>query len=55
MLTCESIKTPVRAQDGHIYEKWAIEKWLRENKVRLCARARARACACAQDTPLTHV
>lgn len=52
MLTCESIKTPVRAQDGHIYEKWAIEKWLRENKVCLCARARA-LCLCAQ-APLSR-
>ncbi|EKX52126.1 hypothetical protein GUITHDRAFT_133858 [Guillardia theta CCMP2712] len=34
VLTCEPIKTPVRAADGHIYEKWAIEKWLRENKNR---------------------
>jgi hypothetical protein len=34
VLTCESIKVPVRAKDGHIYEKWAIEKWLRENKNR---------------------
>jgi hypothetical protein len=34
VLTCEAIKTPARAQDGHTYEKWAIEKWLRENKNR---------------------
>eukprot|EP00960_Hanusia_phi_P009864 287372-Hanusia_phi.AAC.7 len=34
VLTCEPIKVPVRAADGHIYEKWAIEKWLRENKNR---------------------
>ena len=34
VLTCEAIKVPVRAQDGHIYERWAIEKWLRENNNR---------------------
>lgn len=34
VLTCDTIRVPVRASDGHIYEKWAIEKWLKENNCR---------------------
>jgi hypothetical protein len=31
MLTFDKIKEPVKAADGHIYERWAIAKWLSEN------------------------
>jgi len=31
MLTFDSIKEAVKAADGHIYERWAIAKWLSEN------------------------
>ena len=31
MLTFDKIKEAVRAKDGHVYERWAIEKWLSEN------------------------
>ena len=31
MLTFDKIKEAVKAADGHIYERWAIEKWLSEN------------------------
>ena len=30
-LTFDSIKEPVRAGDGNVYERWAIKKWLAEN------------------------
>jgi hypothetical protein len=30
-LTFDSIKEPVRAGDGNVYERWAIKKWLEEN------------------------
>jgi len=30
-LTFDSIKEPVRAADGNVYERWAIKKWLEEN------------------------
>jgi len=30
-LTMDTIKVPVRAGDGKVYERWAIEKWLKEN------------------------
>lgn len=30
-LTMDAIKEPVRAGDGKVYERWAIEKWLKEN------------------------
>jgi hypothetical protein len=33
-LTFDAIKEPVRAMDGKVYEKWAIEKWLAENNNR---------------------
>ena len=31
MLTFDTIKEAVKAADGHIYERWAIERWLAEN------------------------
>jgi hypothetical protein len=31
MLTFDKIREAVKAADGHIYERWAIEKWLSEN------------------------
>jgi hypothetical protein len=33
-LTFDTIKEPVRAMDGKVYERWAIEKWLAENNNR---------------------
>lgn len=30
-LTFDVIQHPVRAGDGKVYERWAIEKWLKEN------------------------
>eukprot|EP00286_Rhodomonas_abbreviata_P014640 CAMPEP_0181331360 /NCGR_PEP_ID=MMETSP1101-20121128/24454_1 /TAXON_ID=46948 /ORGANISM="Rhodomonas abbreviata, Strain Caron Lab Isolate" /LENGTH=555 /DNA_ID=CAMNT_0023440803 /DNA_START=44 /DNA_END=1711 /DNA_ORIENTATION=- len=31
MLTLQKIQEPVRAGDGNVYERWAIEKWLASN------------------------